>query len=307
MKEPREDGKLTFEFKGETRTTIQSTKVFFVNSGEGRKVDALGDRKEAEKRGLGKTVQTRISFGWDGKKLANYWSNSIQASYRNPATQLPDYYFDPRVLGIDLYYIFSSSIARCCGLEEPRSVDLVGEERIGDRKAWRIKVTNQGGSEFHYWVEGKSPFRVLRKKYPGSDGSSEVVDSHYDWSSDSPLPDLCVTKRFNSKNELTIEVTMKVTKAELNRPVSEKVGTLASLDVPPGTEVYGEVEQKRLGYWNGTDIADTKKEAEQQSLETITGEPQGRGHALWYWMAGVVAAIVSCFAVWRFRRRSPAP
>jgi hypothetical protein len=295
------EGTVTFEFAGDKRTVAQTTDLFFINPGASGKFDTVGDRAKAEKMGLGKTKRTTMKYGWDGQRLANYWSGSSQAGYHNTEGGTTSFSFDPRTLGINIYHSFSVGIEIGFGLVNPRSVALVGEERVGDRPAWRVKVINVNGAESHYWVEGRSPFRVLRRQYVASDESA-VLESRYDSTSDSPLPSEEVTRWYGKGGRLISEFTMKVTKMELDRPVSDKVGTMASLDVPVGTEVYDQIAGKQLGYWNGDGISPSQKEAVQQGIQALTGEEQGQKRALWPWVTVSAALVVVGVGLWRYGR-----
>lgn len=296
---------LTFEFNGAKRTVTQTMDEFFVNAGaDSNKVYALG-REEAEKRGLGKTKRTTYRFGWDGEKLSNYFTGGVQANYRKVGQTMPNIYFDPRLLGIDIYHSFSGSIEQRLSLEQPRSTELIGEERVGGQPAWHIKVINRSGAEFHYWVVDREPFRVLRKRYV-SPNESAILESQFDRGNDSPLPNVEVLRWYDKAGQLTKEVTMKVTKAELGKPVSEHVGTLRSLEVPPGTEVFDDNQSKLLGYWTGTEIAPTKRESLQKGIQAITDEPQGLKSYRWAWVAAGAMVVVGGLWLIRWKHRRSA-
>jgi hypothetical protein len=75
--------------------------------------------------------------------------------------------------------------------------------------------------------------------------------------------------------------------------------------VPPGIEVFDDKQGKIIGYWNGTGLSPTKREALQQTIQAVTGEAQGGGRSTWPWVVGATLLAFGGFgvAVWRYRSR----
>ncbi|MBX9622661.1 MAG: hypothetical protein K2X82_02495 [Gemmataceae bacterium] len=268
-----------------------------------RRLAALNnDVRAAAAAGVGELVHIVQRSVHDGSQLVDYADEAGQAAIRNDTKGAPYLCFDVRTLGVCRYPSVYGTLDQALGLTPDYVVSLIGREEVAGRPAWHVQAVHRSGSVRHYWVEPIDGFRVPKFAYlDPADGSStrcEVV-SEYDGAA---LPSRVVTRETwgGAKSEAVYTISGLDLGVE---PDAAEFG-LAGLDLPPGTRVTDERISRVAGYWNGSGLSESSREALTLAAADIANPPAERRRVWRNTVLAAAAVVIVVGAVVVYRRRA---
>lgn len=308
--------KLLVEFRGSARTWRQDLRVVEVTddgeSGEvkERKLKAMNNDREAfVKAGLGKWSDRVLRSAFDGTQLASS-SGERSASLHDPTAGIPEFAFDPRGLGILRYQGGAAATVESFLRPEGGKWQVVGPAKRAGVPVWHLRGTpflRSPNAAVELWIEDREPFRVHEMSMP-SDFSGSRTTSEF--TSDDPkavLPHRVIFEAFTrgTSGKVSRRLTLTVTQMNLNCDVSSDVGTIASLNLPPGADVTDLRLKRRIGYWNGTGLSEDFTEAMKLGKAKLQAQIDAEAATRWRWLLGCTAAALLFFLIAFRIRRSP--
>ncbi len=291
-------------FEKEKRKYEQRQRALMIEGSDAKAKEkilkAMNEDKEAFVRaGHGKWEEVHVRSIFDGEKFIQY-SEKMGASIRPHRGGTPEMVFDPRTLGITVWYDVNDTIESCLRYRGAKSVSLVREEQINAKPAWHVLVRNEFGQDWeerHFWIEDKEGYRVYKHQLR-TETQNLIATSEYDEENAKRLlPVRVLNRRFNRKGEISAESLFVQTKSEFGIPVEAKTFGLAGLGLPIGESVSDERIGQRLGYWNGEGLTQDFREAVQ------IGQTAAKQRKWMPWIAGILLiGIVFCLMVYGYRR-----
>jgi hypothetical protein len=251
-------------FDGAKRTVRVEQDVFALAGGtraemeaNAKRYDALNlDTDRAVAAGIGRREHRRISQAFDGARFCNYQAGpNIKAYYRNMEDD-GQMMFVPQTLGLVDLYNAVDDLSLFFSNKKAKDITLVGKEAIGNVATWHVRYDVD--THYHLWIEDSEPFRVHKVECEcvGKFAGYRSTVSSVFRADGSPLPVRVDVKQVSPKRT-DLESTLIVHSAKFNEPVDPSVGTLASLQMPAGADVFDTfAEKKLLGRWDGEKIAD---------------------------------------------------
>lgn len=289
------ESSVTYEFDGEKRTLRQGKTILALKKGRTMaQLEAMNYDKDAFVRaGHGEFKQLDLRAAWNGSDYCQY-GKEFGVSFRDRLRTADVHMFDPRLIGILHGYNLDQSLDDCLGYKYAKSATVIGSEQINGRQTWQV-VLRPFEDEHQVWVEDVDPFRVHRFIYKAPARSEQVVvESEFDQYRPVHILPSRVRRTDRIAGKTAHEVTLKVTRLDLHAKISDKVGTLASLDLPIGEAVVDERHGRRLGYWDGEGIVEDRAVA--KAVGKQREESANRSRLFWrLGVGGFVAA--ACAAV----------
>lgn len=235
------------------------------------------DKRAAIEAGLLRGFEARYVTVYDGKTVWRYreTDGKQDGTVIDEPGRSATYLFDPRCLGLRTHLFASSTAENCLGLNQPKSIKLIGKEALDGAPAWHVQVHTRYDELLDFWIDEAVPARVV-KHAKGKD----VVLSKY--SGRNPIP-IEVTATEQGRRSVPSVTRFVQTRAELDVPIDATTFTLAGLGMPVGTPVSDIRIHRRIGYWTGTGLSEnlpTKKANEvhtppnlSEMLTTLENDP----------------------------------
>lgn len=293
--------RVQIEFSGLRRTCVQEARVLVLSSkgpkaeADYARVMAMADYESAIQAGLGKWETRTVYSAWDGKDFFQYGAK-LGASFRKHLAGTADYAFDPRQLGLLQSDAFTDTLENRLPHDSRSAPKYWGRETIAGCPCYHVSTRPNADIEYHYWIQPEKHFRVHRAEYRSTYRTDVVLSEYLD---EGVLPRRVVSKSHSPDQKLLRESTVEVQSAVTNCAVDADVGSLRSIDIPPGEPLSDERIGQRLGYWDGKEIVDDYR----KSIEIGQGREQARrAKRQWQW-ASVIGAGVILLVVVGFRLR----
>ncbi len=250
--------RLVVVFEGDKRRFDQYQRILWIDGTKpgaalaNQKLEAMGRNSEAFVRaGLGEFKDVHICSAFDGAQYMQY-NKEMGAYVRDVTKGSADYAFDPRIMGLSVWYDLNTSVSSVIGLRDAKSVELVGSEVVGGHPTWHVCLVDKSDRERHFWIEDREGFRVrkceLRSKYQHMTSEPQYDEKGKDF----PLPIQVITiVRDPADNSLVSEVKFVQKSAKYGVAVDPKLWTLAGLGLPLGISVSDERISRSIGHWDG--------------------------------------------------------
>jgi hypothetical protein len=264
--------------------------------------------EDIERSGVARYVDSVVRTAYDGHRYCQF-SNTGGAGYREFKDGTGDVMFPPRMFGLTFHYNSQQDLPEYLNLlSGAKSSKCIGPEPIGEVSVWHVEF-DLGPSRClcHYWIEDKWPFRVHRVELR-SEAQHDILTADYNASpAGSPLPTRVATKNV-VKTKTINERELTATRMELNGSVGDRIGTIASLDLPIGHTVSDEASGKILGYWDGTKISSDPSVADNpRTNEIVVGENKSVNpsvfQSFWIWIVGLGLVTLALVARYTYRVR----
>jgi hypothetical protein len=240
---------------------------------------------------------TRVMF--DGTRVVRF--DGLKTAWiRDLGNTTADLMFDPRLLGVTSRYTWGETIEFALGYRNAKNISLVGDERIDRVATWHVRVRTARDEQLDFWIDQSKDFRVRRAE--SRDGAQFVVTtSTYDSASVLPTEVRSVTANSSGMQD---ERRIVVKRVEVDVPIDGATWTLAGLDLPVATALNDDRLQRRIGYWDGTRVAEDVREKKGMLPE---GTPEQSRDSRWKWDAllianGTVLAVCGLVLFLRYRR-----
>jgi hypothetical protein len=292
---------LRIDFHGPRRKAEQRRTVLWFDKTTAAKVEPIliGDYEPNElvERGLvsRREVTTRTVFNDDC--LAQY-SKDAGCYIRDPARGMPDFVFDPRILGLEGTLYYAVNMEPGCFTNYAKQIETLADSVDGSRHvAFRTSVE---GQETHLWINGVTGFPVRRCKVILSSQVTEIHSEYDKGFGGGSFPN-DVTIKVADKTGTPITTTrVHVTKADFTKGPGESELTLVGLALPVGETVIDDRLQKVVGYWDGNKIS-KEFPTNQVQANIVASEPGPN----WFLYANIVVIIVCSVCLYlRHLRRS---
>ena len=271
-----------------------------------REID-LRTPEEAERQGFGKARIQEIRNALGAEQNYNYWAGTPTAMKKPKANDVHDLAFDPLTLGLSTDLSSSETVKDYLSFPEPKSMEIIGNERIGDAETLHVKISTRIDTVVHFWIEASHPtFRVHRKTWELNDGSlSSIVDSTFDPSDNSAvLPKSVRIQRFGKERKPNRVTTITVESLEFG-PQFPEPGSLASLNLPVGTAVVDDQTGQTVGFWNGSSLDKVLSKSVKAAMADPDGSIAEPGKRVWVPIVGGIAGLLLFVVamVWLIRSR----
>ncbi len=252
-----------------------------------KKLRAMGgDREEFVRAGLGEFKDVHVRSAFDDSQFMQY-NKEMGAFIRDPSQGSVDYVFDPRIMGISVWYDLKSDVPGVLGYRDAKSITMVGAESIGGKPTWHVLIVDKSDRGRHFWVDDRD-FRVykveLRSKYQHYVSLPEYDDR----AEFRALPARVILREYGRDGTLNDEKTFTLKNAK-EGPVDPKNWTLAGLGIPLGEMVIDERIHRVVGHWDG-DALNPSFTAAMQKGEAARWKPLHWGMVV---TGGVVLAVLA--------------
>jgi hypothetical protein len=260
-----------------------------------KKLIAMGNDWVAfAEAGLGTLKDVHVRSAFDGSKLLHY-DGEGGANLSDLAQAVPDYCFEPRILGITATYLATETVPECLGMDAAKSIENLGQDSIDGRSTWHVRVVSKWDSRLDFWIDESADFRV--RKFERLDDFGAIYQhwitrSTYLNDDKGTLPSRCETIRYDKANQPIRTVRFDQTGAKYGLVVDAKNWTLAGLSLPPGAPVNDLRAHRRAGYWDGAGVTADYTQARVKANET-RWSPMRWGMIV----TGVIIAAVALAAV----------
>jgi hypothetical protein len=253
-KHTRPPTRLAISFEGDNRRFDQFTRESVYNpevkDGDKRLAEMDYDIEALVRAGLATFRDAHIRTAYDGTRLLSY-TESGGAYVKDPKEGSGYYVFDPRILGISVYQLISTTVPNYLAYRDAKSVALIGNEEVAGHRAWHVRVLDKHDQEKHFWI-GESADHPVYKSERISRYTREVATSEYDGrGAGGPLPVRVRTIDYDRDGKQSRETTITLEKAEYNIPVDPKAWTLAGLGMPLGEMVIDQRIHRVVGHFDG--------------------------------------------------------
>jgi hypothetical protein len=196
-------------------------------------------------------LPTRIMFNGSEVIMAQpSIDNKIYyVNLRNLDMDTADCLFDPRVLGIAVFFSWKYTIQSCLGLNYNSKIELIGKEQVDDKNVWHIRtIRERDGYIKDFWIDDNN-FKVYKCVNYVSNNTNQIdsiAKSYYENEEYPWLPSR-VDMELNSRIKYIVEIL----KAEPNVKIPENQWTLSGMEIPKNSPVLDERTRKLIGFWDG--------------------------------------------------------
>ena len=259
---------LIASFEGINRRIDQYQRSLFIDGrtpvaseANEKKLRAMSEDREAfVAAGLGHWKDTHVRSAYDGAQLMQY-SEDLGAYVKDPSKGSADYVFDPRTLGITVWYNIDTTVANYLSEDQAKSITLVGPEELDGHRTWHVQIVDQYDQNKHLWIENSEDFKVFKSELIGN-YSKLSTTCRYDGSwKKVGMPNWIETREYDGTGTLSEVIKITVDKAEFNRPVDPKQWTLAGLGSPLGKMVIDQRIHRVVGHFDGEGLTPQLPEA----------------------------------------------
>lgn len=195
------------------------------------------------------TSALRMLF--DGKDVIRFDGES-SVILRDLDTQMADYLFDPRLLGITTSYAWGATIQNSLHLQASH-IELVGREEINGKTSWHVRMVENNGCEIDIWIDDTRAFSVYRVVERFRGYGYRTAQSFYDNANYPRLPSRVEGEEFDSEGKLLCKRRLSILGAGANVKISDSTwtlgGLLAGLKLPTWVPVTDVRTRKLIGYW----------------------------------------------------------
>ncbi len=263
--------RLIVVFEGDKRRFDQYQRILWIDGTKpnaalaNNKLEAMGRDSEAFVRaGLGQFKDVHIRSAYDGAQYMQY-NEEMGAYIRDVTKGSADYAFDPRIMGMSVWYDLNTSVSSAIGHRDAKSIEMVGPEEVGGHRTWHVRLLDKSDRERHFWIEDKEGFRVhkceLRSQYQHLTTEPEYAELGMD----QPLPIRVVVRDYDRDGKSLVgEVTFVQKQAKFGITVDPKAWTLAGLGLPIGISVSDERINRGIGHWDGEGLTPNLPDAIQK-------------------------------------------
>jgi len=296
--------RLNASFDGFNRRMDQYQRSLFIEGGNPtlaevnqKKLQAMnGDRDAFVAAGLGRWENTHVRSAFDGAQLLQY-AEALGAYVKDPSKGTGDYVFDPRILGISIWYTIDMTVANYLIEDQAKSVSLVGHEMINGHQTSHVRLVDKYDQDKNIWIDSEDGFKVYKSELNGPYKKRVVTCSYGTDRKFDLLPDQIEMRERDQFGDTSRVVTITVDKAEYNVPVDPKAWTLAGMGMPLGEMVIDQRIHRVVGHFDGKGLTQNMPEAIRKG-KAARWAPLQWGMAL----SGLIALTV--LGAWLFRRKN---
>jgi len=215
------------------------------------KADGL-DKAAAVREGLLQGFEAHYVTAYDGAVMLTY----TETDGKSAGTVIDDpkgssqSLFDPRCLGLRSDLGVHNTIENSLGLNDPKSVKLVGKELLDGVPAWHVHVQSKYDEALDFWMEVAHPTQVVQART----GANTVISKYAPAQAGQSLPTEVTTTGSYGSSRITRRFLR--TEARFNQPIDPASWTLAGLGMALETTVSDNRIHRRIGYWTGAGLSE---------------------------------------------------
>lgn len=255
---------------------------------------------------------SRVRMYFDGREVGHFSAGgSSSVEIRNLDSGTPDFFCDPRVLGITTVYAWDDTIRGCLRLEA-QDIHLLGREEIDGTPCWRVRaVMPMYNLQTDFWIDDQSRFALLQVEEWLGKQRLKTVRSHYDNPNYPWLPSRIETVERGGEGVVRDRREILIVEAEAGVAIAPDTFSLAGLlrgqELPELVPVTDARQPEIIGYWSkgrlwNPDLTDLWEEKSAQPPAFMSSRRK-------MLMAAMTLLLLAplAFLWWRQTRRPPAP
>ena len=294
--------RLTIVFSGANRRFEQDYRALTIDgSGPdgGRELNARlqemeDDREAFVRAGLGKWKDMNTRSAFDGGQLMRYDAGA-GTQITDPSKGSGDYMFDPRTLGISVWFDITTNVANYLGYRDAKAVDLIGEEEVEGHRAWHVRVSDKRKQEKHFWIGDAPGYLVYKSELIGGNSRWVLTSEMAGAGEGNPLPVKVVAREYGQDGALEHERVFTLDRAAYDVAVNPNNWTVAGLGMAVGETVTDVRIHRVIGHWDGEGLTESYTKALAKSRANRSAQLRWRMLA-----TGPRDAVVGATAVaWR--------
>lgn len=162
---------------------------------------------------------------------------------------------EPRLLGLTATHSATGPLEEYLCRDAAHSPVVLGKEELDGSVVWRVQAAGESVVST-FWIED-STFRVHKRVDTWEDGCCEIW-SYFDGDETCPLPSRVHVLTVRSGQDV-LQASLAVRKLVLDEKPSAERFALSSMDLPVNTPVVDRRLDRRIGYWNGQGLQDSKE------------------------------------------------
>jgi hypothetical protein len=194
-----------------------------------------------------------IRILYDGTNVLRY-DGQGSIIVRSLDSQVPDYLFDPRTLGLEGAMAWGTTVQNSLHLNASR-MELVGREQTNGLSSWHVRLfedSESGKCEINFWIDDKNGFAVYRADEKWGNGS-RTTRSYYENPAFPWIPNRIEGEEYDAKGQLRRKQLVRITAAAL-KDIPASTWTMESLMAGLQLQEWLPVTDvripKQIGYWH---------------------------------------------------------
>ncbi len=233
-----------------------------------RLLKSMGGNLEAYVRaGHGEFKEEHRRSAYDGTQFLEY-SEEKGAVIKDLTKGSPSFVFDPRVLGLSVYFDINYQTHTCLAYEGAKSIENLGKEVIDGLPCWQVKVIDSYDQDRRFWIEDNDSFRVLKCSFAVGPQKLETVSDYDSQVSQWALPRKVVNRKFDASGQVSQVIEITATKTEYNVAVDSRLFSLAGLGMPLGEMVIDDRLHSVVGHFDGKNLSENFSDAVQKGRDS---------------------------------------